>query len=45
MNTEIESLFPEVGEVIETENPRKNFNEASFLLLLFLLLCKNKQII
>ena len=35
MNPEIESLFPEEGEVIETENPRRNFNEVSFLILLF----------
>ena len=43
MNTEIESLFPEEGEVIETENPRRNFNEVSLLIFLFLL-CRNKHI-
>ena len=35
MNTAIESLFPEEGEVIETENPRRNFAEVNLLLLLF----------
>ena len=48
MNPEIESLFPEEGEVIETENPRGNLTEVNLLLLLFLfcpfLLCKNKHI-
>ena len=48
MNTAIESLFPEEGEVIETENPRRNFAEVNLLLILFLfrlfLFCKNKQI-
>ena len=40
MNPEIESLFPEEGEVIGTKTPRRNFNEVSFLIPLFLLLCK-----
>ena len=44
MKTEIESLFPEEGEVIETENPRRNFNEVSLLLRFLFLLCKNKHI-
>ena len=45
MNPEIEFLFPEEGEVIETENPRRNFNEVSFLILLFLLLCKRSLLL
>ena len=44
MNTEIESLFPEEGEVIETENPRRNFNEVCFFLIFLFLLCRNKFI-
>ena len=48
MNTKIESLFPEEGEVIETENPRRNFTEVNLLLILFLfrlfLFCKNRYI-
>ena len=46
MNPEIESLFPEEGEVIETENPRRNFTEVNLLLFLFLFcqFCKNKHI-
>ena len=47
MNPEIESLFPEEGEVIETENPRRNFTTEVNLLLfpfLFHLFCKNKHI-
>ena len=35
MNTKIEPLFPEEGEVIETENPRRTFNEVSYLAILF----------
>ena len=48
MNPEIASLFPEEGEVIETENPRRNFTEVNLLLILFLfrlfLFCKNRYI-
>ena len=46
MNSEIESLFPEEGEVIETENPRRNFTEVNILFFpfLFRLFCKNKHI-
>ena len=48
MNPEIESLFPEEGEVIETENPRRNLTEVNLLLILFLfrlfLFCKNRYI-
>ena len=46
MKPEIESLFPEEGEVIETENPRRNFTEVNLLLFpfLFRLFCKNKHI-
>ena len=45
MNPEIESLFPEKGEVIGTENPRRNFSEVYFLILLFLLLCKRSPLL
>ena len=46
MNPEIESLFPEEGEVIETENPRGNFTEVNLLLFSFLfhLFSKNKHV-
>ena len=45
MNAEIESLLAEEGEVIETENPIRNFNEISLLLLLFFLLCKRSLLL
>ena len=44
MNTENESLFTEEGEVVETENPRRNFNEVCLLLMFLFLQCKNKHI-
>ena len=44
MNTEIESFFPEEGEVVESKNQRRNFNELSLLLIFLFLLRRNKHI-